>query len=48
MGLDVPSVCQLGLKLQEMGVAWPQDVFLEEQAFEALLALWKEAKGHAQ
>ena len=48
MGLDVPSVCQLGLKLREMGVAWPEDVFLEEQAFEALLALWKEAKGHAQ
>ena len=46
MGLDVPSVCKLGMKLREMGLSCPADVFREEQAMNALLALWKEGKRH--
>ena len=46
MGLDVPSVCKLGMKLREMGLNCPEDVFREEQAVPALLALWKEGKRH--
>ena len=46
MGLDVPSVCKLGMKLREMGLPCPEDVFREEQVLPALLALWKEGKRH--
>ncbi len=46
MGLDVPSVCKLGIRLREMGLPCPEDIFREEQAMEALLALWKEGKAH--
>lgn len=46
MGLDVPSVCKLSMKLRAMGLPCPEDIFREEQALPALLALWKEGKGH--
>ena len=46
MGLDVPSVCKLGIRLREMGVDCPADIFREEQAEEALLALWEGGKAH--
>ena len=46
MGLDVPSVCRLGLRLRDMGLSLPDDLFREEQAAEALLALWKGGKAH--
>ena len=46
MGLDVPSVCKLGMKLRAMGLPCPEDVFREEQALPALLTLWKEGKRH--
>lgn len=44
MGLDVPSVCKLGLRLRQAGLALPEDIFREEQAFDALLALWEGGK----
>lgn len=47
MGLDVPSICRLGIRLREMGLAFPADVFREEDAYQALLALWK-GDAHAQ
>ena len=46
MGLDVPSVCRLGIRLRELGVPCPQDMFREDQAFQTLLDLWKGANGH--
>ncbi len=46
MGLDVPSVCKLILKLRAMGIDCPQDIFLEEQAERALLDLWKGGAAH--
>ena len=46
MGLDVPSVCRLGIRLREMGVPCPEDIFREEQAEQALLALWKGGRAH--
>ena len=46
MGLDVPSVCKLGMKLRAMGLPCPEDVFREQQALPALLTLWKEGKRH--
>lgn len=46
MGLDVPSVCKLSLKLRAMGVDCPQDIFREEQAERALLNLWKGGAVH--
>ena len=46
MGLDVPSVCKLGMKLREMGVDCPPDLFREDQAVQAILALWKGGKAH--
>ena len=46
MGLDVPSVCKLFLRLGEMGVDCPRDIFREEQAEAALLALWKGGAVH--
>ena len=46
MGLDVPSVCRLGIQLRQMGVNCPDSVFREEQAVQALLDLWKEGKPH--
>ena len=46
MGLDVPSVCKLGIRLREMGIDCPADIFREEQAEKALLALWKGGKAH--
>ena len=46
MGLDVPSVCRLGLRLREMGLDCPENMFREEQAEKALLALWKGGKAH--
>ncbi len=46
MGLDVPSVCRLGIRLREMGIPCPVDLFREEQAEAALLALWEGGKAH--
>ena len=46
MGLDVPSVCKLGMRLRAMGIECPQDIFREEQAELALLSLWKGGAGH--
>ena len=46
MGLDVPSVCKLGLRLREMGIDCPSELFREEQAERALLNLWKGGKIH--
>lgn len=46
MGLDVPSVCKLGILLRQKGVACPADMFREDQAVSALLALWKGGKPH--
>ena len=43
MGLDVPSVCRLGMALRAMGLPFPEDVFREEDALPALMALWKGA-----
>ena len=43
MGLDVPAVCHLGMALRAMGLAFPEDVFREEDALPALMALWKGA-----
>ena len=48
MGLDVPSVCHLGLRLRAAGIAFPQGVFREDQAYEALLRLWKGEKADAE
>ena len=46
MGLDVPSVCRLSLKLRAMGIECPPDIFREEQAVSALLTLWKGGAAH--
>ena len=46
MGLDVPAVCRLGMKLRAMGLPCPDDLFRQEQAEKALLALWKGGAGH--
>ena len=46
MGLDVPSVCRLGMRLKERGLALEGDMFREEQAYQAVMALWKGAKTH--
>ena len=46
MGLDVPSVCRLSLKLRAMGIDCPRDIFRQEQAEQALLDLWKGGAGH--
>ncbi|MCR4886140.1 MAG: energy-coupling factor transporter ATPase [Clostridiales bacterium] len=46
MGLDVPSVCRIGMLLRRKGVACPEEMFREDQAFDALLALWKGGKAH--
>ncbi|NLD82907.1 MAG: energy-coupling factor transporter ATPase [Clostridiales bacterium] len=46
MGLDVPSVCKLGMKLREMGIGAPEALFREDQAYSSLLALWKGGQAH--
>lgn len=46
MGLDVPSVCKLILKLRAMGMDCPPHIFREEQAVSALLDLWKGGAAH--
>ncbi len=46
MGLDVPSVCRLILRLRAMDIDCPPDIFREEQAVSALLALWKGGAAH--
>ena len=46
MGLDVPSVCKLGMLLRQKGLPCPADIFREDQAFDALLSLWKGGKAH--
>ena len=46
MGLDVPSVCKLGILLRQAGVPCPEDLFREDQAEAALIALWKGGSGH--
>ena len=46
MGLDVPSVCKLCLKLRAMDIDCPPDIFREEQAVSALLDLWKGGAAH--
>lgn len=38
LGLDIPQVCQLGLKLREQGIAFP-DCYQEQDAVEALFQL---------
>ncbi len=43
MGLDVPAVCHLGMVLRAKGLPFPEDVFREEDALPALMALWKGA-----
>lgn len=45
MGLDVPSVCRLGLALKKAGIDFSSDIFREDEAVQAILALWKGAKG---
>ena len=47
MGLEVPAVCRMGLALRAAGVPFPEDIFREDDAFSALLALWKDGKKHA-
>ena len=47
MGLDVPSVCRLGMALRAAGLPVPAGVFRQEDAERAILALWKEAR-HAE
>ena len=47
MGLDVPSVCRLGMALRAAGLPFPAGVFRQEAAERAILALWKEAR-HAE
>jgi len=41
MGLDVPMICRLGDALRKAGYSFPSNVFREEEACRALLALWK-------
>ncbi len=48
MGLGVPAVCRLGMLLREKGVGFPENIFREEQAKDALLSLWKEGKSPAE
>lgn len=48
MGLGVPAVCRLGMLLREKGVGFPESIFREEQARDALLSLWKEGKSPAE
>ena len=48
MGLGVPAVCKLGMLLREKGLAFPENIFRQEQAAGALLALWKEGTHHAE
>lgn len=47
MGLDVPSVCRLGMALRAAGLPFPAGVFRQEDAERAILALWKGAR-HAE
>ena len=47
MGLEVPAVCRMGRALRAAGVPFPEDIFREDDAFSALLALWKDEKKHA-
>ena len=47
MGLDVPSVCRLGMALRAAGLPFPAGVFRQEDAERAILALWTEAR-HAE
>ena len=39
MGLDVPQVCRLGAMLRANGIAFPENIYREEQALEALKML---------
>ncbi|MBE5776048.1 MAG: energy-coupling factor transporter ATPase [Clostridiales bacterium] len=39
MGLDVPQVCRLGAMLRENGIPFPENIYREEQALEALRSL---------
>lgn len=48
MGLGVPAVCRLSMLLREKGVGFPESIFREEQARDALLSLWKEGKSPAE
>jgi len=48
MGLGVPAVCKMGMLLREKGIAFPENIFRQEQAAGALLALWKEGTHHAE
>ena len=47
MGLDVPGICRLGMVLREKGLAFPANIFKEEDAVQAILSLWKGEK-HAE
>ena len=48
MGLGVPAICKLGMLLREKGLAFPENIFRQEQAKDALLTLWKEGTHHAE
>ncbi len=39
MGLDVPDVCALGMKLRTMGLPFPETVIRPQEALDALIAL---------
>ena len=43
MGLDVPSICQMGITFRQAGIDFPEDIFREADAVKALLQLWKGA-----
>ena len=46
MGLDVPTACRIGMLLRQKGLPFPEGIFREDQACDALLALWKGGKAH--
>lgn len=48
MGLDVPQVCRLGAMLRANGIPFPENIYREEQALEALKRLLGKEGQHAQ
>lgn len=47
MGLDVPAVCRLGMLLREGGLPFPEGVFRQDAALQALRTLLKGGHGDA-
>ena len=47
IGLDVPAVCRLGMLLREKGIPFPENVFRQDAALDALRALLKGEVAHA-